>query len=82
MVELIPRAEPLACDGRVLSAITLAAFGQRRKMLRQSLKGLSLRGRPLDAQALLDAAEIEPTKRAEEVDVEGFVRLARAAGSQ
>ena len=39
VVELIPRAEPLACDGRVLSAITLAAFGQRRKMLRAALKG-------------------------------------------
>ena len=79
VVELIPRAEPLACDGRILAAITLAAFGQRRKMLRQALKGISLRGRSLDAMAILAAADIDPTRRAEEVDVEGFVRLARAA---
>ena len=79
VVDLIPRAEPLPCDGRLLSALTLAAFGQRRKMLRQSLKGFALRGRTLDALALLETAGIEPTKRAEEVDVEGFVRLAQAA---
>jgi 16S rRNA (adenine1518-N6/adenine1519-N6)-dimethyltransferase len=82
VVELIPRAEPLPCDGRVLSALTQAAFGQRRKMLRQSLKGFALRGRTLDAGALLEAAGIEPTKRAEEVDVEGFVRLAQMAANQ
>ncbi len=79
VVELIPRAQPLPCDGRILSALTLAAFGQRRKMLRQALKGFALRGRSLDAQALLESAGIEPTRRAEEVDVEGFVRLAQAA---
>ncbi len=79
VVELIPRAQPLPCDGRILSALTLAAFGQRRKMLRQALKGFALRGRSLDAQALLESADIEPTRRAEEVDVEGFVRLAQAA---
>jgi 16S rRNA (adenine1518-N6/adenine1519-N6)-dimethyltransferase len=82
VVELIPRAQPLPCDGRILAALTLAAFGQRRKMLRQSLKGFALRGRTLDAQTLLEAAGIEPTKRAEEVDVEGFVQLAQAAASQ
>ncbi len=81
VVELLPRAEPLPCDGRILSALTMAAFGQRRKMLRQSLKGFALRGRTLDALALLEAAGIEPTKRAEEVDVEGFVRLAQEAAS-
>ena len=81
VVELIPRAQPLPCDGRILTALTQAAFGQRRKMLRQSLKGFALRGRTLEAQALLEAAGIEPTKRAEEVDVEGFVRLAQAAAA-
>ena len=81
VVELIPRARPLPCDGRILSALTQAAFGQRRKMLRQSLKGFALRGRTLEAQALLEAAGIEPTKRAEEVDAEGFVRLAQAAAT-
>jgi len=79
VVELIPRAQPLPCDGRILSALTLAAFGQRRKMLRQALKGFALRGRTLEAQALLGSADIEPTRRAEEVDVDGFVRLAQAA---
>jgi 16S rRNA (adenine1518-N6/adenine1519-N6)-dimethyltransferase len=71
VVELVPRAAPLACDGKLLGAITQAAFGQRRKMLRQSLKGLGVD--PLD---LLGRAGIEPTKRAEEIDVSGFVELA------
>jgi 16S rRNA (adenine1518-N6/adenine1519-N6)-dimethyltransferase len=73
VVELRPRGKPLACDAAALERVTAAAFGQRRKMLRQSLKGLGL-----DPLALLDAAGIEPTKRAEEVPVEGFVALARA----
>ena len=78
VVELIPRAAPLACEARLLSEITRAAFGQRRKMLRQSLKGLSARGAAVDVVALLAAAGVEPTRRAEEIDIEGFVRLARA----
>jgi 16S rRNA (adenine1518-N6/adenine1519-N6)-dimethyltransferase len=53
--------------------VTQAAFGQRRKMLRQSLKTLGVE--PL---ALLEAAGIEPTRRAEEVEIEGFAALARA----
>jgi len=73
VVELRPRAEPMPCDARALSAVTQAAFGQRRKMLRQSLKGLGV-----EPGLLLDAAGIEPTRRAEEVDVAGFVALARA----
>jgi 16S rRNA (adenine1518-N6/adenine1519-N6)-dimethyltransferase len=73
LVELIPRAEPLACASRALQRVTEAAFGQRRKMLRQSLK--SLGGDPL---ALLGAAGIAPTARAEDIPVEGFVALARA----
>ena len=75
IVELRPRAAPMECDKRALLAITQAAFGQRRKMLRQSLKGVAPGG---DAEALLRAAGIEPTRRAEEVDVDGFVGLARA----
>jgi 16S rRNA (adenine1518-N6/adenine1519-N6)-dimethyltransferase len=51
--------------------VTQAAFGQRRKMLRQSLKGLGV-----DQLDLLSRAGIEPTKRAEEIDVAGFVALA------
>jgi 16S rRNA (adenine1518-N6/adenine1519-N6)-dimethyltransferase len=73
VVELRPRAEPLPCDPKLLSEVTHAAFGQRRKMLRQSLKGLGV-----DPAALLAAAALEPTKRAEEIDVGGFVALARA----
>jgi 16S rRNA (adenine1518-N6/adenine1519-N6)-dimethyltransferase len=73
LIELVPRPAPLPCDPAVLQKVTEAAFGQRRKMLRQSLKSL---GR--DPLPLLATAEIEPTARAEEIPVEGFVRLARA----
>ena len=79
VVELIPREAPLPCNGKILSAVTASAFNQRRKMLRQSLKGLAVNGRTLDALALLKAAGIEETKRAEEVDVAGFATLARVA---
>lgn len=79
VVELIPREAPLPCNGRILSAVTASAFNQRRKMLRQSLKGLAVNGRTLDALALLKAAGIEETKRAEEIDVAGFAALARIA---
>jgi 16S rRNA (adenine1518-N6/adenine1519-N6)-dimethyltransferase len=73
LVRLVPRTAPLACDAQSLQRLTEAAFGQRRKMLRQSLK--SLGG---DTGALLEQAGITPTARAEEIDVAGFVALARA----
>jgi 16S rRNA (adenine1518-N6/adenine1519-N6)-dimethyltransferase len=79
VVELIPREKPLPCNGSILTAVTASAFNQRRKMLRQSLKGLAVNGRTLDALDLLKAAGIEETKRAEEVDVAGFAMLARIA---
>jgi 16S rRNA (adenine1518-N6/adenine1519-N6)-dimethyltransferase len=81
VVELTPRRDPLPCDPRVLTAVTAAAFNQRRKMLRQSLKGLTLAGRIIEPLTLLNAAGIEETRRAEEIDVEGFVRLAREAAA-
>ncbi len=81
VVELVPRAAPAPCDASVLAALTQAAFGQRRKMLRQSLKGFAA-SRGIDAVELLAAAELEPTLRAEGVDIAGFVRLARAAASR
>jgi 16S rRNA (adenine1518-N6/adenine1519-N6)-dimethyltransferase len=81
LVELIPRQRPIPCDAATLSALTQAAFGQRRKMLRQSLKPFAAT-RGLDLAGLLAAAGIEPTMRAEEVDVAGFVALARAAGGR
>jgi 16S rRNA (adenine1518-N6/adenine1519-N6)-dimethyltransferase len=73
VVRLTPRANPLPCDRRGLERVTEAAFGQRRKMLRQSLKSLAV-----DPFALLAAAGIDPTARAEEIPVEGFVKLAQA----
>lgn len=73
VVHLRPRPAPLSCDTAILERVTAAAFGQRRKMLRQSLKTLGV-----DAAALLSEAGIEPTRRAEEIDVAGFVRLANA----
>lgn len=57
----------------LLEQVTAAAFGQRRKMLRQSLKSL---GVPVDA--LLSAAKIDETLRPEALDVEAFCALARA----
>ncbi len=72
VVRLIPRPAPLSCDAKALQRVTEAAFGQRRKMLRQSLKSLGV-----EPGMLLEAAGIEPTQRAEEIPVEGFVRLAR-----
>ena len=78
VVELVPRASPLPCDAGTLSVLTQAAFGQRRKMLRQSMKGFAT-ARGLDLAGLLSVARLEPTMRAEEVDVAGFVALARAA---
>jgi 16S rRNA (adenine1518-N6/adenine1519-N6)-dimethyltransferase len=73
----VPRAAPLACDRATLERVTAAAFGQRRKMLRQSLR--SLGGDPL---ALIDAAGLDPTARAENVPIEGFVRLTRAVAAR
>jgi 16S rRNA (adenine1518-N6/adenine1519-N6)-dimethyltransferase len=73
LVRLVPRTTPLACDSPALQRVTEAAFGQRRKMLRQSLKTLGV-----DPLALLAQAGIEPTARAEEIPVEGFVKLTRA----
>lgn len=73
MVRFVPRAEPLPCDRRLLEAVTHSAFGQRRKMLRQSLRSLAT-----DTAALIDAAGLDPTARAEEISISGFVALARA----
>jgi 16S rRNA (adenine1518-N6/adenine1519-N6)-dimethyltransferase len=70
---VVPREKPLVCERRALERVTKAAFSQRRKMLRQSLRSLGL-----DALPLLEAADIEPTARAEDIPVEGFVALARA----
>ncbi|MFC6792572.1 16S rRNA (adenine(1518)-N(6)/adenine(1519)-N(6))-dimethyltransferase RsmA [Methylobacterium komagatae] len=73
VVRLVPRATLLPCRAGALEAVTRAAFGQRRKMLRQSLKALTP-----DPASLLGAVGILETARAEEIPVEGFVALANA----
>ena len=73
MVRFVPHPEPLPCDRRLLENVTQAAFGQRRKMLRQSLRSLDT-----DTAALINAADLDPTARAEEIPISGFVALARA----
>ena len=74
VVRLIPRRAREPIPGlAALEAVTAAAFGQRRKMLRASLK--SLGG---DPAVLLAAANLAPTARAETIDVAGFAALARA----
>ena len=77
LVQLLPRASPLPCERKLLEAVTQAAFGQRRKMLRQSLRPLGA-----DVAALLTAAKLDPTARAEDIPVAGFVSLARALAAQ
>jgi 16S rRNA (adenine1518-N6/adenine1519-N6)-dimethyltransferase len=71
VVHLVPREAPLPADVKTLGRVTEAAFGQRRKMLRQSLKALG-------GERLLEAAAIDGTRRAETLSVEEFVRLANA----
>ncbi len=71
VVRLTPLLErPDAITIRNLEKITAAAFGQRRKMLRSSLKALG-------GEALLEKAGIPPTERAEQVSPQDFLRLAR-----
>ncbi|OKO81032.1 16S rRNA (adenine(1518)-N(6)/adenine(1519)-N(6))-dimethyltransferase RsmA [Bradyrhizobium sp. NAS96.2] len=72
VVRLIPRTAPEPCDRRMLEQVAAAAFGQRRKMLRQSLKSLSV-----DPARLAAAADIDATRRAETIPVAGFVAMAR-----
>ena len=72
VVSLVPRAEqPPAALLAAMEKLTAAAFGQRRKMLRGSLKSLG------GAEALLEAASISGERRAETLDVTEFDRLAR-----
>src|SRR6185295_7756371 len=72
IVRLEPRAMPLSpANLRDLEKVTACAFGQRRKMLRQSLKSLG-------GEALLEKAGIDPTERPEDLSIEQFAALARA----
>jgi len=72
LVQLVPRAPLGDCRFADLERVTAAAFGQRRKMLRASLRALG------DSAALLAAAGVTPTARAEELEVAEFCALARA----
>jgi 16S rRNA (adenine1518-N6/adenine1519-N6)-dimethyltransferase len=74
VVRIEPLAEPVA-PARLgdLEKITAAAFGHRRKMLRQSLKSLTP-----DAEALVRSVGLDPTARAETLSVADFAALARA----
>ncbi|OWJ67181.1 16S rRNA (adenine(1518)-N(6)/adenine(1519)-N(6))-dimethyltransferase [Inquilinus limosus] len=76
VVRLRPRPNREDVPFAVMEAVTAAAFGQRRKMLRASLRSLG------DAEALLAEAGLPPTARAEEIDIAGFVRLARAVAAR
>lgn len=76
IVQLVPRSEPFpACAAEALERVTAAAFGQRRKMLRSSLKTLVE-----TPETILAKAGIDATLRAEDVPVAGFARLAALLG--
>ena len=69
VVHLEPLENPIPCSAAALEKVTMAAFGQRRKMLRQSVKSIG-------GEALLAKAGIDPQRRAETLSVEEFCRIA------
>ncbi|ENN92162.1 16S rRNA (adenine(1518)-N(6)/adenine(1519)-N(6))-dimethyltransferase RsmA [Bartonella bovis] len=69
VVHIIPRPQPLPCSTQKLSFVTKAAFGQKRKMLRQSLKTIG-------GEMLLEKSGIDGTRRAETLSISEFVSLA------
>jgi len=76
IVQLIPKQKPEPeCRLALLERVTAAAFGQRRKMLRASLKSLLP-----EPEALLNELGINPELRAEQLPVEAFARLAQKIG--
>ena len=74
IVHVTPRDAPEGVSARTLERITEAAFGQRRKMLRQSLKGV-----PGAVEALVKIG-IDPQRRAETLSVKDFTSIARLIG--
>jgi 16S rRNA (adenine1518-N6/adenine1519-N6)-dimethyltransferase len=72
VVHIVPEPAPAGVRAATLEALTGAAFGQRRKMLRQSLKSLA------GALEALERVGIDPTRRAETLEVADFVAVARA----
>jgi 16S rRNA (adenine1518-N6/adenine1519-N6)-dimethyltransferase len=78
VVELVPKDAPEPpCDVKQLERVTAAAFGQRRKMLRASLRQIAP-----DPEALLKRLGIDPKARAEELPIGDFCRIANALGEQ
>lgn len=75
VIHVVPAAMPPGVSARMLERVTEAAFGQRRKMLRQSLKGLP------GALAALERLDIDPQRRAETLSVAEFVAVARLLSS-
>jgi 16S rRNA (adenine1518-N6/adenine1519-N6)-dimethyltransferase len=76
VIVTIERSESPDVDRAALFAVVRAAFSQRRKTLRNCLT--SLTGSAADSEALLHAAGLDPGLRAEQVDVDGFLALARS----
>ena len=74
VIHVEPAASPEGVSMRVLERVTEAAFGQRRKMLRQSLKGVP------GALAVLDRLGIDPQRRAETLSIDEFAAIARSLG--
>lgn len=77
VVRITPRILLTPCDSKLLARVTQAAFGQRRKMLRQSLKSLGV-----DPIKLCEDVGLDPTARAETVTIDQFVALAQALHSK
>lgn len=75
IVQLLPRPPEVMCDVKALERVTAAAFGQRRKMLRQSLKSVFA-----TPETVLESLAIAPTARAEELPIAAFARLAQRTG--
>lgn len=71
IVHLEPNENRIPCELKKLERVTQSAFGQRRKMLRQSLK-------PLGGETLLEEVGIDPTRRAETLEIEEFCAIANA----
>lgn len=77
VVHIQPLTEHKPCRVKDLEKVTAAAFGQRRKMLRSSLKSLSV-----NTDRLLEESGLDEKSRAESVSIDGFVALANAYGRQ
>lgn len=77
VVHLVPKAIDDGVRVKDLEAVTKAAFGQRRKMVRQSLKATGI-----PVERLLEAAGLRGDERAEELPVEAFLAMARVYGAR